>query len=288
MSYSLELYFEPAVRRDRVLAHFGARRRFSMKNDDVVYEIETPASISLCAFAAPGNYFAAASSLQNLRSTIVGPAISASKPKRCYPTSVAVFGAAGSKILRSKAWGKDSYSREGFLSGWNFGNVFAARNALSPGHNVATMPADKLRATWEWNYHRAERQRRNPGLFVPGIVFFRIERRPSRVATWGEGMPICCPRSTTSWSGELFRRSALRPRALVRGSGSRSGRRLGRDQRPAQARLSRDTAADRRLGRQHSLDRSRCARKAVRGQNPRRRTDRGRSGVRDESDPRSF
>jgi hypothetical protein len=30
--------FEPAVRRDRVLAHFGARRRFSMKNDDVVYE----------------------------------------------------------------------------------------------------------------------------------------------------------------------------------------------------------------------------------------------------------
>ena len=38
MSYSLELYFEPAVRRDRVLAHFGARRRFSMKNDDVVYE----------------------------------------------------------------------------------------------------------------------------------------------------------------------------------------------------------------------------------------------------------
>ena len=38
MSYSLELYFEPAVRRDRVLAHFGARRRFSMKDDDVVYE----------------------------------------------------------------------------------------------------------------------------------------------------------------------------------------------------------------------------------------------------------
>ena len=83
--------------------------------------------------------------------------------------------------------GEGPYSREEFLSGWNFGNVFAARNALSPGHNVATMPADKLRATWEWNYHRAERQRRNPGLFVPGIVFFRIRRPPQPRRHLGRG-----------------------------------------------------------------------------------------------------
>jgi hypothetical protein len=72
--------------------------------------------------------------------------------------------------------------------------MFASRNALSPGHNVATMPADELRATWEWNYHRAERQQRNPSLFVPGIVFFRIEGRASRAVTWGEGMPILLPK----------------------------------------------------------------------------------------------
>ena len=90
--------------------------------------------------------------------------------------------------------GEGPYSREGFLSGWNFGNVFAARNALSPGRKVASMPGDELRAAWEWNYHRAERQRRDPGLFVPGIFFFRIEGRISRVVFWGEGMPILLPK----------------------------------------------------------------------------------------------
>ena len=38
MSYTLDFYFEPPVRRHRLLQHFAARRHFSIKNDDLVYE----------------------------------------------------------------------------------------------------------------------------------------------------------------------------------------------------------------------------------------------------------
>jgi hypothetical protein len=92
--------------------------------------------------------------------------------------------------------GEGPYSREGFLSGWNFGNVFSASSAASghPDRDIALMPADQLRAAWEWNYHRAEREQRNPDLFVPGITFFRFQGDPSRVVVWGEGMPILLPK----------------------------------------------------------------------------------------------
>ena len=91
--------------------------------------------------------------------------------------------------------GEGPYSREGFLSGWNFGNEFTARGAVSsnPDRNVASMPADELRAAWEWNYHNAEWEWRNPRLFVPIVMFFRIEGRPRRVVIWPEGMQALVP-----------------------------------------------------------------------------------------------
>jgi hypothetical protein len=85
----------------------------------------------------------------------------------------------------------------------DFGNVFAARNALSPDRNIASMPADELRAAWEWNYHLAECDWRNPNLFVPMIMFFRIEGRPSRVVIWPEGMPALLPRADHVLVGRL-------------------------------------------------------------------------------------
>jgi hypothetical protein len=84
------------------------------------------------------------------------------------------------------------YSGDGFLRGWNFGNVFSARGAL--GSEIATMAGDDLHAAWAWNYDCAERERRNPSCFVSTIVFFRVEGRPSRVAIWPEGRPVLLPR----------------------------------------------------------------------------------------------
>ena len=153
-----------------MLQHFAARRHFSIEKDNVVYENRHT-----------GVYFFIR--LRSARKLFQSNVVSAEFAiKYCRPS---YFGIEAEKILsdfvavfqprigdpQMRGMGEGPYSREGFLSGWNFGNAFAARNALSPGVNVTSMSADELRATWEWNYHRAERDRRNPGLFVPGIIF---------------------------------------------------------------------------------------------------------------------
>jgi hypothetical protein len=88
------------------------------------------------------------------------------------------------------------YSGDGFLRGWNFGNVFAVYSVLSrdPNWDLPSLPTDELRAVWEWNYSSTEREWRRPSSFVPIIMFFRIEGRLSRVAVWPTGGPILLPR----------------------------------------------------------------------------------------------
>jgi hypothetical protein len=74
--------------------------------------------------------------------------------------------------------------------------VFGARAGLSdnPGGSIASMPADRLRAAWAWNYRLAEHRRRNPDCFVPTIRFFRIDRPANTVVAWGDGMPVLLPK----------------------------------------------------------------------------------------------
>jgi hypothetical protein len=38
MSYSLDLYFKPAIRRHRMLQHFAARTHYSVNKNNVLYE----------------------------------------------------------------------------------------------------------------------------------------------------------------------------------------------------------------------------------------------------------
>jgi hypothetical protein len=274
MSYSLELYFEPAVRRERALAHFGARRRFSMKNDDVVYENRDTGVYFFMRLRSARKLF---------RSSIVSAEF---EINYCRPS---YFGIEAEKVLSDfvavfqpriedpqiQGMGEGPYSGEGFLSGWNSAICLPPATLCPPGI-TSRLSSRRAPAT-------------QSRLVCCRALFSSASKAAPAAPSPGErGCRFCCPRSTTSWSGESFQTKRASASRLGPRFWKSAGRRLGRDQRPAQARLSRDTAADRRLGRQHSLDRSRCARKAVRGQNPRRRTDRGRSGVRDESDPRSF
>jgi hypothetical protein len=89
------------------------------------------------------------------------------------------------------------YSGEGFLKGWNFGNLFSVRSILAdkPDLTFASIPAEMLRAVWTWNDHRGERSdKMGERCFVPMIMFFRIDGRASRVAAWPRGAPILLPR----------------------------------------------------------------------------------------------
>jgi hypothetical protein len=95
-----------------------------------------------------------------------------------------------------RGMGDGPYSGDGFLKGWNFGNVFAVYSVLSrdPSWDLPSLPTDELRAVWEWNYHSTQREWCRPSSFVPIVMFFRIEGRLSRVAIWPTGRPILLPR----------------------------------------------------------------------------------------------
>jgi hypothetical protein len=192
MSYDLWLYFEPAVRRDRLVEHFAARPNFSITKDNVLYNNKNT-----------GVYFfmRLRTALRLFHTNVVSAEFEINYHRPSF------FGIEAEQVLsdfvasfqpriedpQMHGMGEGPYSRDGFLSGWNFGNVFAARNSLSAGSNVASMPRDRLHGAWHWNYHRVERERHNPNLFVPEIAFFRVEGLPSRVVVWGEGMPILLP-----------------------------------------------------------------------------------------------
>jgi hypothetical protein len=196
MSYDLEFYFEPEVRRSRILEYFTARKRFKVEDDKVVY-----------AHSDTGVYF-----FMRLRSgrnillqgTVVSAEFEINYGRPSYfgieaEKEMAAFVAAFQPRIHDpqmRGMGDGPYSRDGFLNGWNFGNVFAVYSALSrdPDWTFTSLPADRLRTDWEWNYQSDERHWRRPSLFVPIIMYFRIEGRLSRVAIWPTGSPISLPK----------------------------------------------------------------------------------------------
>ena len=92
MSYSLDLYFEPPVRRHRLLQHFAARRHFSIETDNVVYENRHTGVYFFIRLRSARKLFqSSVVSAEFERSTTIGPAISGSKPKRYCPTSSRCF-----------------------------------------------------------------------------------------------------------------------------------------------------------------------------------------------------
>ena len=205
MSYTLDLYFEPAVRRDRMLQYFAGRKHFKLAEDKLSYE--NPDT---------GVYFWI--NLRCARNLLLQRTVTSAEFEINY-NRPSFFGIEGERELSAfiaafqpriedgqmHGMGEGPYSREGFLSGWNFGNVFAVHNRLSNGSagDIPSLPADMLRAVWTWNDQRADLKRRKAGRFVPKITFTRIEGRLSRTVIWGEGMPIVLPQVDYVFVGRM-------------------------------------------------------------------------------------
>jgi hypothetical protein len=196
MSYDLELYFEPAIRRSRILEYFAARKHFKVENDKVVYGHEDTGVYFFMRLRSGRNIL--------LQITVAAVEFEINYGRPSYfgieaEKEMAAFVAAFQPRLHDpqmRGMGDGPYSRDGFLNGWNFGNVFAVYSALArdPDWTFTSLPADELRADWKWNYHSDERHWRRPSSFVPIIMYFRIEGRLSRVAVWPTGSPILLPR----------------------------------------------------------------------------------------------
>lgn len=197
MSYTLELYFEPAVRRRRLLGYFAARRHFAVAENHVLYE-NPNTEVRFVISLRPGRSLL-------LQLTIVAAEFELNYCRPSYfgieaEIELSAFMAAFQPRIHDaqmRGMEEGPYSGEGFLSGWNFGNLFGARVAVSkdnPNLGITSMPAEKLRAAWAWNHRRAEESERlDNRRFVPTITFFTVEGQPSSVVVWPLGMPISLP-----------------------------------------------------------------------------------------------
>jgi hypothetical protein len=195
MSYTLDLYFKPAVRLDRMLQFSAARKHYTVVKDKLSYE--NPDT---------GVYFWI--KLRCARNILLQRTVASAEFEINY-NRPSFFGIEAERELSSfiatfqpriedpqmHGMGEGPYSREGFLSGWNFGNVFGVHNRLSgkSAGDIPSLPADTLRAVWAWNDQRADLKLRKAGCVVPMIRFLYLDGRLRRVVIWGEGAAIVLP-----------------------------------------------------------------------------------------------
>ena len=92
------------------------------------------------------------------------------------------------------------YSVEGFLRGWNTGNVMGVQTLVTtrqrPMNYVSS--TQELERVWNWNYCRKQRQDTfGDKLFVPKIMFMKGDERARTAVIWPDGCSIALPKVDT-------------------------------------------------------------------------------------------
>jgi len=92
--------------------------------------------------------------------------------------------------------GDGPYTQESFLRGWNAGNLFGYQAVQSAGSVPAVYPTIGLDHVWKWNIRRSAMQQQfDDALFVPRILFFKLDNRVITATVWGDAMPILLPKT---------------------------------------------------------------------------------------------
>jgi hypothetical protein len=95
--------------------------------------------------------------------------------------------------------GSGTYSREGFLRGWNAGNAFAHRAFRQKGEGAPqalplSLPGERLEHIWRWNHGRTALQESlGERVFVPRISFLEERGVALSFVVWGDAIPIVLP-----------------------------------------------------------------------------------------------
>jgi hypothetical protein len=107
---------------------------------------------------------------------------------------------------QDEGMGDGAYSIEGFLRGWNFGNVFGYRVVRQhPGASDAmidVMIADDalIEGVWRWNLHReASQSSFGEDRFLPRVSWAKrlSDGSPVAFALWSKGVPTAIPECAT-------------------------------------------------------------------------------------------
>lgn len=95
--------------------------------------------------------------------------------------------------------GDGDYSSNGFFKGWNAGNEasYATLQKQDGRSGVTfTMAARQIEGYWRWNYEReALQEQMGDMIFVPRIVFLRVNGRALSALVWTDAIPIALPQT---------------------------------------------------------------------------------------------
>ncbi len=97
---------------------------------------------------------------------------------------------------QTNGMGDGAYSREGFLSGWNYGNQFAVSAILKRNSDASfyTLPTEKLENAWKWNFAKAVLQEQlGDSVFAPAIMPALVAGKVKTIAVWPEAIPTQLP-----------------------------------------------------------------------------------------------
>ena len=118
--------------------------------------------------------------------------------------------------------GRGEFSEEGFLRGWNFGNLLGYHAYLSPRPDgspskgrasVPQLPESELERIWGWNYRRRELQDRlGDDVYVALVRPLLQDGVLSSMIVWGDGISEVLPEVDQV----VFYRDQLGPRKLFR------------------------------------------------------------------------
>jgi len=111
--------------------------------------------------------------------------------------------------------GEGEYRPEKLHTGWNKGNEFGYQAILTNPEfdaNVASLPSEVLQDAWRWNFARSLIQSQlGQYVFVPKVVFGRVNGKPATVSVWPDGLPI----ATAPVDYFIVARDELAPRRLL-------------------------------------------------------------------------
>lgn len=96
--------------------------------------------------------------------------------------------------------GIGEFTEEGFLRGWNAGNMFAIKaiqgNPEYKAPALKTIPDAELEKYWRWSYEREEMYEDiGVDVFVPRIFYFLLEGQLRTATVWTDAIPVALPRT---------------------------------------------------------------------------------------------
>ncbi|HEX4504499.1 MAG TPA: hypothetical protein VH722_02115 [Alphaproteobacteria bacterium] len=216
MTYSVDLFFKPGIGLERIARYFAARGRFSVSGREAAYRNEDTQVGFFFKFRHGRSLL--------LRRTVASAEFEVNYNRPSWfgdeaEIELSAFVAAFRPRIdpQMRGMNRGPYSGAGFLRGWDFGNTFSIRTMLfeRPDFRMATLPRERLRSIWAWNYARAaEHAATGDRRFTPLIQFFSIDGRVCTVAVWSQGMPVLLPKVDYVLVGRLAgndRRFGLEP-----------------------------------------------------------------------------